>query len=402
MLTRRRILTTATGWAAARAASGQNRERLYDILIRYGEVRDPASGYKAKADVAIQDGKIAAIDTSLPPEKAREVVDARGLYVVPGLIDLHTHIFYGGGSVPGIEADPVAARSGVSTWVDAGSFAYDNAAGFRRYIVDRSQVRVFGFVYLYPATRNPEIDAIKYVRSAMRQTAEAVLNNRDILLGVKVQIGSNMNGRHSAEFLKIARELCDANKLKLMVHVSDAPPEAPQIMEMMRPGDIITHSYTGHGTSIADSNGKLKPGVAEARARGVIFDLGHGLGSFNFAEAKKCLDAGFPVDTISSDIYQPNLNGPVYDLPTTMSKLLYLGMSFDEVLLRSTANPAKVIGRVEGLGTLRVGAPADVALLTVEDGEYRLVDSQRNAVTAKQRIASRLTICRGKKVLAPL
>ena len=159
------------------------------------------------------------------------------------------------------------------------------------------------------------------------------------------------------------------------------------------------HAYTGHGTSLADANGKLKPGVAEARVRGVLFDLGHGLGSFNFAEARKCLDAGFPVDTISSDIYQRNIEGPVYDMPTTMSKLLYLGMSLDDVLLRSTANPAKVIGRVEGLGTLRVGAPGDVAVLAIEDGQFRLVDSQRNAVTAKQRIACRLTICRGKRVV---
>ena len=383
-------------------ASGQTAERLYDLLIRNGEVRDPEGGTRARADVGIRDGKIAAIESSLPVEKAREVIDARGLYVVPGLVDLHTHIYYGGGSVPGIEADPVAARSGVTTWVDAGSFAYDNVAGFRRYIVDRSQVRVFGFVYLYPASRDPAIDAVKYVRGAMRQTAETVANNRDVILGVKVQIGVNMNGRYSPEFLKIARELCDANQLKLMVHISDAPPGVPEIMEQMRPGDIITHAYTGHGTSLADAEGKLKRGVAEARRRGVVFDLGHGLGSFNFAEARKCLDAGFPVDTISSDIYQRNIEGPVYDMPTTMSKLLYLGMSLDDVLLRSTANPAKVIGRVEGLGTLRVGAPGDVALLAVEEGQFRLTDSQRNEVTAKQRIACRLTICRGKRVVAPL
>jgi dihydroorotase len=383
-------------------ASGQTAERLYDLLIRNGEVRDPESGTRARADVGIRGGKIAAIESSLPVEKAREVIDARRLYVVPGLVDLHTHIYYGGGSVPGIEADPVAARSGVTTWVDAGSFAYDNVAGFRRYIVDRSQVRVFGFVYLYPASRDPAIDAVKYVRSAMRQTAETVANNRDVILGVKVQIGVNMNGRYSPEFLKIARELCDANQLKLMVHISDAPPGVPEIMEQMRPGDIITHAYTGHGTSLADAEGKLKRGVAEARQRGVVFDLGHGLGSFNFAEARKCLDAGFPVDTISSDIYQRNIEGPVYDMPTTMSKLLYLGMSLDDVLLRSTANPAKVIGRVEGLGTLRVGAPGDVALLAVEEGQFRLTDSQRNEVTAKQRIACRLTICRGKRVVAPL
>lgn len=390
------------GLVMAGGVAGQAPERPYDLLIRNGEVRDPGRGFRARADVGIREGRIAAIGPSLPAANARDVVDARGLYVTPGLVDLHTHVYFGGGSVPGIDADPVAARSGVTTWVDAGSFAYDNVAGFRRYIVDRSQVRVYGFVYLYPANRDPQADAVKYVRAAMRPTAEAVKANREMLLGVKVQIGANMNGRFSPEFLKIARELCDEHQLKLMVHVSDAPPEVPQIMEQMRAGDIITHSYTGHGTSLAEAAGKLKAGVAEARGRGVVFDLGHGLGSFNFAEARKCLDAGFPVDTISSDIYQRNIEGPVYDMPTTMSKLLYLGMSFDEVLARSTARPAKVIDRVEGMGTLQVGGPADVALLTIEDGQFQLVDSQRNAVTAKQRIACRLTICKGRRVQAPL
>lgn len=402
MLTRRDFVTASAGCALAKAASGQSRERLYDILIKNGEVRDPARSYKAHADVAILDGKIAAIENAIPGERAREVIDARGLYVVPGLVDLHTHIYYGGGAVPSVEADPVAARSGVTTWVDAGSYGYDNFAGFRRYIVERSQVRVFGFVYLYPASRNPDQDAVKYVRSAMRQTGEVVSNNRDILLGVKVQIGVNMQGRYSMDFLKIARELCDNYKLKLMVHVSDAPPEMPQVMEFMRPGDIVTHAYTGHGTSLVGADGKLKPGVAEARARGVVFDMGHGLGSFNFAEARKCLEAGFAVDTISTDLYALNIKGPVYDMPTTMSKMLYLGMSFDEVLLRTTVKPAKVIGRVEGLGELRVGGPADVALLGLEDGEFRLVDSQRNAVTARQRIVSRLTISRGKRLELPV
>lgn len=402
MITRRQLVTASASLAAASHLPGQPAERPYDILIRNGDVRDPSRSFKARADVAIRDGKIAAIEPAIAPEKAREVIDAKGLYVTPGIVDLHTHIYYGGGSVPGIEADPVAARSGVTTWVDAGSFAYDNVAGFRRYIVDRAQVRVFGFVYLYPANRDPTGDPVKFARAAMKQTAEAVLNNPEFMLGVKVQIGANMNGKYSPEFLKIARELCDTYKLKLMVHISDAPPEVPQILEFMRPADIITHSYTGHGTSLCDSAGKLKPGVAEARARGVIFDLGHGLGSFNFGEAKKCIDAGFPVDTISSDIYQRNIEGPVYDMPTTMSKLLHLGMSFDEVLLRSTLSPARVIGRTPGIGTLTVGGPADVALLGIEDGQFRLVDSQRNAVTAKQRIVCRLTVCRGKRVQPPL
>jgi dihydroorotase len=329
------------------------------------------------------------------------VIDARGLYVTPGLVDLHTHCYHSATRL-GIEADPIAARSGVSTWVDAGSFGWDQTPGFRRFIVNPAQARIFGFVYLYTNSRDPSVDPVKYVRSGMRRTGEAAVANRDIILGVKFQVGSNMNGRYSLDFLKIARELCDDFKLPLMAHISFAPPETSEVLDLMRSGDVVTHCYNAHTLGIVDKEGKLKPGVREARARGVLFDVGHGLGSFNFAAAKKALDAGFVADTISTDIYNLNIHGPVYDMPTTMSKLLYLGMSFDDVLLRTTASPAKIVNRIPGLGTLAVGAPADIVLLAVEDGQFQLVDSQKNAVMAKQRIVSRLTICKGKRLIAPV
>jgi dihydroorotase len=397
-MTRRDFLATA-GATAATLARGQAPDPRYDLLITNGEVRDPARNFRARAHVAISGDKIAAIEEKIAPARARDVIDARGLYVAPGLIDLHTHCYYGGAGL-GIEADRVAARSGVTTWVDAGSFAYDTFPGFKRYIVEPSQTRIFGYVYLYPSSRNPDLDPVQHVRSGMRRTGEVAAANRDILLGVKFQVGSNMNGKYNLEFLKIARELCDTYKLPMMAHISFAPPETPEVMALMRSGDVVTHCYNGHTLGLVDAQGKLKPGVAEARARGVIFDVGHGLGSFNFQAARRCLDAGFVADTISTDIYNLNINGPVYDMPTTMSKLLYLGMSFDDVLLRSTANPARVVGRVEGLGSLEVGAPADVALLAIEEGEFRLVDSQKNAVPAKQRIGSRGPICRGRRLAA--
>ena len=198
------------------------------------------------------------------------------------------------------------------------------------------------------------------------------MKNRDIILGVKFQVGSNMNGKYSLEFLKIARQLCDDYKLPLMAHISFAPPETDEVMALMRPGDVVTHSYNGHTLGIIDANGKIKASVLEARTRGVLFDIGHGLGSFNFEAARKALAAGFVVDTISTDIYNLNINGPVFDMPTTMSKLMYLGMSFDDVLLRVTAAPAKVVDRVPMLGTLQIGAPADIALLAIEEGDFRL------------------------------
>jgi dihydroorotase len=397
-MNRRNFLrTTAAATLSTALASAQRRPRLYDILIRNGEVHDPIRQFRQKADVAILDGKIAAIEPTIEPERALDVIDANGLHVCPGLVDLHTHCYHSATGI-GIEADPIAARSGVTTWVDAGTFAVDQLPGFRRFIVEPSHSRIYGFVYLYPSPRDPTGDPIQNVRRNIKRTGEAAVANRDIILGVKFQVGANMNGKFSLDFLKLARELCDEFSLPLMAHISFAPPETPEVMALMRPGDVVTHAYNGHTLGIVDEAGKIKPGVREARARGVLFDVGHGLGSFNFAASRKCMAAGFLPDSISTDIYSLNVNGPVYGMPTTMSKFLHLGMSFEDVLLRSTANPARVVNRLPGMGTLAVDAPADIALLEIESGEFKLVDSQRNVETAKQRITSRLTICRGKRL----
>jgi len=403
-MTRRSLLHTLGAAVAAGAvpqASGQRRQRPYDIVIKNGEVRDPSRNLKARADVAIQDGKIAEVASEIPAERGRDIIDAKGLYVTPGLVDLHTHIVYGVRS--GIEADPIAARSGTSTWIDAGTFAYDQIEGFRRFIVERNQCRVFGFVYLYPTSRNPDIDPLKYVSGLMDATGRAAAANRDIVLGVKFQVGSNMNGRWSLDFLKVARRLCDEYDLRLLTHISVAPPETEEVMALMKPGDVVTHCFNEHTLGIVDrTSGKLKPSVKEARVRGVLFDVGHGSGSFNFESARHALDQGFLPDSISSDIYSANVNGPVFDLPTTMSKLLYAGMTFDDVLKCSTVNPSKVVTPLPLLGTLQVGAPGDVALLSVDDGAFELIDAQRNKVTAKQRIVSHMTICKGKRLTAPV
>jgi dihydroorotase len=394
----RRQFLGAAGAAAASPLFAQSNRR-YDIVVKNGDLRDPSTSLRRKADLAIQDGKIAAIADDIPAAQGLDTIEARGLFVTPGLIDLHTHCYFGGTGL-GVEADPIAARSGVTTWVDAGSFGWDTTEGFRRFIVRPAQSRIYAFVYLYPSSRDPSVDPVQYVRRQMRQTGETAVNNKDIILGVKLQVGSNMNGPNSLAFLKIARELCDRYQLPLMAHISFSPPETDQVMELMKPGDVVTHIYNHHTLGIIDANGKVKQSVRDARARGVWMDVGHGLGSFNFESAKKALDDGFLPDSISTDIYNLNLRGPVFDMPTTMTKLLYLGMKFEDILLRTTANPAKIVNRVPMSGTLQVGAPADLALLAIEDGSFQLIDSQKNSVTSRQRIVSRLTICRGKRMAA--
>lgn len=368
--------------------------RPYDLLIKGGELRDPGRKLRRKADLAIRNGRIAAIEDNIAAADAVQIMDAANTFVVPGLIDLHTHCYYGASGL-GIDPDPIGARSGVTTWVDAGTFAWDQAGGFRRFVVEPSKVRVYGYVYLYPSNRNPDTDVVKYVRGVMKQTGEAASQNRDIILGVKLQVGSNMNGRYSLDFLKIARELCDQYKLPLMAHISFAPPDTDQVMELMRPGDVVTHMYNRHTLGIIDGAGKVKASVRDARKRGVLFDVGHGLGSFNFEAARKAMADGFLPDTISTDIYNLNLNGPVYDMPTTMSKMMHLGMSLDDILVCTTTTPARIVNRVPGLGTLEVGAPADVALLAVEQGSFRLIDSQKATENAAQRVVCKGAVCRG-------
>lgn len=382
---------------ALASASAAAQSRPYDLLIRNGELRDPSRNIRRKADLGIANGKIVAIEDSLPSARAVDTIDATGRMVCPGLVDLHTHCYFGASSL-GIDPNPVGARTGVTTWVDAGTFSHDQAGGFRKYIVEPARVRVFGFVYLYPSDRNPDNDVLKYVRSHMKPTAEVVAAHRDILLGVKIQVGSNMSGKYSPELFKIARELCDTYRLPMMAHISFAPPSTDEVMDQMRAGDIVTHSYNRHTLGILDEKGKVRASVRRARERGVWFDIGHGNGSFNFEAARKAIDDGFVADTISTDIYNLNINGPVYDMPTTMSKLLYLGWSFDDVLLRSTANPGRIVNRIPMLGTLQTGAPADISILSLQEGEFPLIDSQKNTVKAKQRIVCHAAICKGVRL----
>ena len=401
-MTRRQLVHTLAGAAGAgafQAASAQRRRR-YDIVIQGGEVLDPSRKFRQVADIAVQDGQIAAIEPQIAADRGIDIVQAKGLFVTPGLVDLHTHIH--SGLRLGIDADPLAARSGVTTWVDAGTFAYNEIDGFRRFIVRPAQARIFGFVYLYPSNRDPSQDPVEYCRKVMKPTGEAAVANRDIVLGVKLQVGSNMNGPYSLQFLQIARELCDQYEIPLMAHISFAPPTTDEVMPLMRPGDVVTHCFNTHTLGILDGNGRIKASVLDARQRGVLFDVGHGLGSFNFDIARKALDQGFLPDTISTDIYDLNIDGPVYDMPTTLSKMLSLGMSLEDVLLRATANAAKVVNRVPKMGTLEIGAPADIALLEMAEGQVNLIDSQRNAVTVQKTLESRLTICRGKRLIAPV
>lgn len=345
----------------------------YDLLIRGGEVVDPAGDLRGEFDVAVAGGTIAALAPNLSPDEAACVVDARGQYVTPGLIDLHTHCYWGA-TYWGIEADPVAARSGVTTWLDAGSAGAYSFAGFRRYAVEASRARIFAFLNISTIgliARTFELSNLDYCDVGLG--AAIVEANRDVILGIKARIDSATTRGTGLEPLRRARQLADRVRLPLMVHIATAPPPIAEIAGLLRPGDVLTHCCTGHANRLVDERGNVHRFIRELWQQGLILDVGHGTGSFSYACAEAMLAAGMPPDVVSSDIHQLSVLGPMYDLPTTLSKYLNLGMSLPDAIARATTRPAAAIGRPD-LGTLRVGGPADIALFRLEEGSYTFHD----------------------------
>jgi dihydroorotase len=377
----------------------------YDLLITGGEVVDPEAGTRRAADVAVRDGRIAAVQPDLDPASARRTIDARGLLVTPGLVDLHAHGFWGI-TFDGLQIDPIAARSGVTTWVDAGSAGAQTFPGFRRYVVEQSQTRVVPFLnlcavgILYRGV--PEFEDLRYADVPF--ALETIEAHRDLIAGVKVRVGRGIVGNNADHPLWLAREVAEHAGLPVMVHVSDAPPTVPQILSALRPGDVLTHCFRGTswGAGTPLLRGKVRPEVREARERGVLFDIGHGAGGFSFDVARACLEQGFPPDTISSDLHQSSIRASARDLPHVLSKFLALGMPLEDVIRRATLAPAQVIsnavGLDEGVGTLRTGAPADLALFQLEEGTFEFADVRGATISGHQQLRNVRTLRAGKEM----
>jgi dihydroorotase len=366
----------------------------YDLLIQGGEVIDPAHGQHGIADVAVSGGVIAAVAPHLPHGEAAQLVDARGLIVTPGLIDLHTHCYWGA-TYWGIEADPVAARSGVTTWLDVGSAGAYNFPGFRRYAAEASKARLFSLLNISTiglVARTFELSNLDYCDEEIG--ALIVEQNRDLILGIKARIDRDTTRGTGLEPLYRARRLADRVELPLMVHIGMAPPALEDIAKVLRSGDILTHCCTGQPNRVVDQHGAVYPFIRALWEQGLILDLGHGTGSFSFTSAEAMLAAGMPPDVISSDIHQLAVMGPMYDLPTTLSKFLNLGMSLDEVIARATVRPAAAMRRPD-LGTLAVGAAADIALFRLEEGDYTFHDIHMQARPGQTRLVNTATYVGG-------
>jgi dihydroorotase len=368
----------------------------YDVLIKNGEVLDPGQGLRGKLDVAIQGDHIAAIEPGIPVQEAAKVIDATGKLVTPGLIDLHTHVYWGV-SPTRLDPDVEAIKGAVCTQCDAGSADAGSFPGFRRFIIDRTASRVYSWLNIGPRTgmsadRDPR-NVLQMNEGPTEQTIEA---NRDVIIGIKSFCGWNVAGPMADPNLDYAREVAYRRDVPIMVHISTGPPSIESVVDRLKGGDVLSHCFTGHDQRVVDMHGRIRPAVKAARERGVLLDIGHGEGSFSFRVAEQMLAQGESPDIISTDLHGGCVNGPTYNLVTTLNKFLALGMGLEDVILRATANPAKVIGRIEGLGALKVGGAADVSVLRYKEGRFELVDCHRIAKMLDKGLVPEMAICRGK------
>ncbi len=366
----------------------------YETLIKGGELIDPGSGMIGRYDVAISAGKGARVAAAIDAAEAARVIDAAGQIVTPGLVDLHTHIYWGA-TFWGIEADPVAARTGVTTWLDVGSAGAYSFPGFREYICKPSRSRIFCLLNLSSIgliAPTWEFSNLDYCNVDLAQ--QIIEANRDLILGIKARIDNNTTRGSGIRPLELARELADRVELPLMVHIGNGPPTLHEVAALLRPGDMLTHCFTGGTHRITGSTGKVDPAIRELQQRGLILDIGHGTGSFSYDVTEAALADGVVPDVISSDIHQMSVQGPMYDLPTTLSKFLNLGMALPDVIDRATRRPALAMRRPD-LGSLAVDSVADLALFRIETGDYLFYDVSMAARPGTQRLVNPLTMIGG-------
>jgi dihydroorotase len=361
----------------------------FDLLVKGGEVIDPSQNLRAKRDIGLRFGQVAALAEDIPATRANRVLDAAGRIVAPGLIDLHAHV-YPYGSAIGIPADELVAHQGTTTCVSAGDAGANNFAAFRRHIVAQTRTRLYAYVHIanmgLSAFPVPELYNIDFAQ--VDACARTVAENADIVLGVKVRMSENVVAKYGAEPLRRAIQACERSgvRAKIMCHIGGVETRElmAQILDLLRPGDTLTHAYSGapnlagQFTNIVQ-DGRLLPAALAAKQRGVVFDVGHGGGSFDFTVLEPALQQGAGPDVISSDIHVFSANSPgVPYLTNVMSKLMTFGFTLEQVIGMATAAPAKVIDRLPKLGTLALGAPADLSILEVVQAPVEFVDTRNN------------------------
>ncbi len=357
------------------------------MLIRGGRVIDTAEGLDDVRDVRLAGGRVAAVGAELSPAPGEDVLDARGLLVAPGLIDLHVHVFYGA-SHYGVEADPHCLATGTTTVADAGSAGALTFPAFRKYVIEVAETRILPFLNIgATGMLSADVGELEDLRFVDKGKALATIEaHRGLIRGVKVRLSREIVGNNARAALAIVRETAEAARLPIMVHPGNTPIGLDEILGALRPGDVLTHCFHGREEGVLDADGRVRPEVRRAVDRGVILDVGHGRGSFSFAVARRVLAQDLRPHTISSDLHVYNVRGPLFDLATTMSKFLALGLTLPEVVGMTTEAPARALAETGNLGTLRPGAAADVTLLRRETGSFAFGDSLGESVMAGERL----------------
>lgn len=372
----------------------------YDLVLKGGHVIDPAQNIDAVMDVAFAGGKVAAIAKSLDTSAAKDVRDVSGKLVTPGLIDMHTHVYWGGTSL-GIDAEDFCRKSAVTTAVDTGSAGPGNFAGFRKHVIEPSAVRILAYLHISHAgifgfSNRIMVGESENLALMDPETAVEVANaNRDVIIGIKVRLGRHASGIHGMAPFEHAIQVAEEASMPLMVHIDEPPPSYAEVVSRLRSGDVLTHCFRPFPNSPVGPDGKVRPEVLAARQRGVLFDIGHGMGSFSFRTARAMLEAGFMPDTISSDIHALCINGPAFDQVTTLSKFLCLGVPLKEVIRASTENAARALSRPD-LGTLKPGSAGDAAILSLDEGAFDYADVVGEHVLGDRKINARSVVLAGR------
>ncbi len=377
---------------------------MYDLLIKSGTVIDPGQGLHDSLDVAVNDGKIAAVAHSISSHGATHVVDASNKIVVPGLIDLHCHV-YDGFLRSGVDPDLAGVRQGVTTVADGGSAGQAIFGGFPKFIVPNARTTVFCFLNLASLglAVSHEIDSWDAIDSAA--TENTIESNRDVVKGIKLFWVGILASTHGSELMKLAKSLLAKYRLPLLMHIGDNSkrmpvPRAEECLSFMESGDILSHIFTSQPGGILDPNGKVLPDVKAAVERGVFLDVAHGRFNFSFEVAKRVIDQGVLPATISSDVSSLSVRGPAYGMTMTMSKLLAIGLGLERVIAMGTIIPARALGIERSKGSLRPGMDADISVLEITPGAWDLEDSDCQRIRATKLLTPRMTVKLGQLISA--
>jgi dihydroorotase len=380
---------------------------MHDLLIKNGRLIDPAQSLDAPRDIAFDGTQVAAVADTIDDARANETLDAQDLLVVPGLIDLHVHVF-DAVSHYGIPPDPTCLQRGVTTALDAGSAGAAVWPGFRKFIIEASETRLYAMLNISRiglvtgAELDPPIGELEDLRHLNVPAAvQCIEANRDKILGIKIRLSDNLaaGGQNEKPALLLAREAADATGLPIMIHTPRSTLGLPAILAEMRSGDILTHCFHAHASGILNDKMKVLPEVRAAIERGIHLDVGHGKGSFSYEVARAAMAQEVIPHTISTDLHRYNLDGPVFDMATTLSKFLHLGMDLSETLSRVTSVPAATIKMQDELGTLKVGAIADAVVLRLCEGQRDLQDTVGQTETV-ERWLEPVYVIKGGRVVA--